>query len=228
MLFWEEEQTERKSKLDDSDVWVISNISEISPEIEDDPFSIQLFEGNSIFQMAFWAARLRGKCYIFCLSPLQKTTLLCDIQNVSKEGKCSTFSFWLLRASGGCVLLNISGPTRLFERGYVKRENGVIVEWWKQRRGMEERDCSWGWTLAELCLGQILLIPFTIYNNHIMCDLREIMFIPKLGENFNVRGHWTFHHCLQKLISQVSIYVSIVSVFRTGTGAFWSLADNWC
>lgn len=45
-------------------------------------------------------------------------------------------SFWLLRASGGCVLLNISGATRLLERGYMRGRNGVIVE-----RRLEEGDC---------------------------------------------------------------------------------------
>lgn len=39
----------------------------------------------------------------------------------------SCFSFWLLRASGGCVLLNISEPTGLLGRGCGTRRNGVIA-----------------------------------------------------------------------------------------------------
>ena len=68
------------------------------------------------------------KCYIICFSPPQKTTPLCDIQNVLQRESVQLFLFRLLRASGGCVPLNISGPTWLFERGNVTRGNGVIVE----------------------------------------------------------------------------------------------------
>lgn len=79
-------------------------------------------------------------------------------------------SFWLLRASGGCVLLNISGATRLLERGYMTGRNGVIVE-----RRLEEGDCCWWWTLAELWvnyMGESWLVPFTthMYHNHIVDD----------------------------------------------------------
>lgn len=37
------------------------------------------------------------------------------------------FSFGFLRASGGCVLLNISERMRLLVRGYVTRGNGAVA-----------------------------------------------------------------------------------------------------
>lgn len=46
------------------------------------------------------------------------------------------FSFRLLRASGGCVLINILEQTRLLERGYVTRRNRVVV-------GMMEGGQGW-------------------------------------------------------------------------------------
>lgn len=43
------------------------------------------------------------------------------------------FSFLLLRASGGCVRLNISRATRLFERLFVT--NGVTVAMMEGKKG---------------------------------------------------------------------------------------------
>lgn len=67
---------------------------------------------------------LRKKYYIF--------SFLEDIcvgghSECVKGVQVQLLAFWLLRASSVCVLLNISGPTWLFERGYVARRERVIV-----------------------------------------------------------------------------------------------------
>lgn len=55
-------------------------------------------------------------------------------------------SFSTLRASGGCVPLNISWATRLVEREVMWR---VKMEWLREKK--EERgDSRWWWTRAEL------------------------------------------------------------------------------
>lgn len=74
-----------------------------------------------------------------------------------------------LRASGGCVVFNISELTRLLERGYVIGGNGAGA---RMTEVEDEDGRRWGWTSAELCLGELPWRPrgFVETNNDCIND----------------------------------------------------------
>lgn len=93
--------------------------------------------------------------------------------------KCSTFCFLAFEGKRWlCSVEYFSTDEASWESFMWRGEMEWLREWWEGRMEMEKGDCSWWWTLAELCLGELHQakadlshLPSTSITNHVIDDL---------------------------------------------------------